>query len=90
MASSVSVLMEFDCTWTGYNVYIIIYNVFSYYHMIVTGKIISAQVTKAGKARLRIHQSLLPKTDKHPLSVLSGLILEQIYKVFIQTDRTVC
>ena len=55
--------------------------------MIVTGKIISAQVTKAGKARLRIHQSLLPETDKRPLSVLCGLILEKIYKLFTQTDR---
>ena len=61
----------------------------TFYHMIVTNKIISARVTKAHKASLRIRQSLLPKTDKHPLSVLSGLILEKIYKLFIQTDRTV-
>ena len=90
MVPSVSAFMEFDCTWTGYNVYVIIYNVYTYYYMIVTGKIISAQVTKAGKARLRIHQSLLPETDKRPLSVLCGLILEKIYKLFTQTDRTVC
>ena len=90
MVPSVSAFMEFDCTWTGYNVYVIIYNVYTYYYMIVTGKMISAQVTKAGKARLRIHQSLLPKTDKRPLSVLCGLILEKIYKILIQTDRTVC
>ena len=58
--------------------------------MIVTRKIISAQVTKARKARLRIHQSLLPETDKHPLSVLCGLILEKINIQAFHSDRQNC
>lgn len=57
--------------------------------MIVTRKIISAQVTKARKARLRIHQSLLPETGQASLVCIMWVNFRENIQAFY-SDRQNC